>query len=91
LDVVAVRGKSDPITIYEQLGTKGAVEHCRPVVTAYETAFSAYLAGTFERAVALLEENASDPPSGALMERCKAFLKTPPAADWRGIYIWPSE
>jgi adenylate cyclase len=37
LDVVAVKGKSDPITIYELLGTKGALEHCRQVVSAYET------------------------------------------------------
>jgi hypothetical protein len=36
LDVVAVKGKSDPITIYELLGTKGALEHCRQVVSAYE-------------------------------------------------------
>jgi adenylate cyclase len=42
LDVVAVKGKSDPITIYELLGTKGALEHCRQVVSTYESAFSAY-------------------------------------------------
>ena len=54
---------------------------------AYETAFSAYTAGNFERALAVLQENASDPPSTVLIERCKAFLQVPPPADWRGIYI----
>ena len=49
LDVVALRGKSDPITIYELVGTKGALEHYREVVFAYESAFSAYAAGDFER------------------------------------------
>jgi PAS domain S-box-containing protein len=91
LDVVAVKGKSDPITIHELLGTKGVLEHCGQAVSAYEAAFSAYAAGNFERAVAVLHENASDPPSRVLMERCKAFLKAPPPADWRGIYIWTSE
>jgi adenylate cyclase len=91
LDVVAVKGKSDPITIYELLGTKGALEHCRQVVFAYETAFSAYAAGNFERALALLQENASDPPSTVLIERCMAFLQVPPSDNWRGIYISSSK
>jgi PAS domain S-box-containing protein len=91
LDVVAVKGKSDPITIYELLGTKGALEHCRRVVSTYESAFSAYAAGKFESALAVLQENASDPPSTVLIERCKAFLQVPPPADWRGIYISASK
>ncbi len=91
LDVVAVKGKSAPITIYELLGTKGALEHCQQVVSAYETAFSAYAAGNFDRALAVLQENASDPPSTVLIERCKTFLQVPPPANWRGIYISASK
>ena len=91
LDVVAVKGKSDPITIYELLGTKGVLEHSHEVVSAYETAFSAYAAGDFERALSALQENASDPPSTVLIERCKAFLQVPPPADWHGIYISASK
>jgi PAS domain S-box-containing protein len=91
LDVVAVKGKSDPITIYELLGTKGALEQCRQVVSAYETAFTAFAAGNFERAIGVLQGNASDPPSAVLIERCKAFLQVPPPADWRGIYISASK
>ena len=91
LDVVAVKGKSAPITIYELLGMKGALEHCRQVVSTYETAFSAYAAGKFENALTVLQENVSDPPSTVLIERCKAFLQVPPPADWRGIYISASK
>jgi PAS domain S-box-containing protein len=91
LDVVAVKGKSNPITIYELLGTKGALDHCRGAVSAYETAFKEYLAGNFESALVLLRENTGDPPSSVLVERCKAFLKEPPAEDWGGIYVWASE
>ena len=40
-----------------------------------------------ERALAVLQENANDPPSTVLTERCKAFLQAPPLAGWRGIYI----
>ena len=61
------------------------------MIFAYETAFSAYAAGDFERALAILQENTSDPPSAVLIERCKAFLQVPPPADWRGIYTSASK
>ncbi|MGB7793040.1 MAG: adenylate/guanylate cyclase domain-containing protein [Terrimicrobiaceae bacterium] len=91
LDVVAVKGKSDPITIYELLGTKGALDGCRRAVSAYETAFSAYAAGNFEIALDTLRENAGDAPSIVLIERCKALIRTPPPPGWRGIYIAASK
>jgi adenylate cyclase len=91
LDVVAVKGKSDSITIYELLGTKGALERCRQVVSAYESAFSAYAAGNFESALDALRENAGDAPSIMLIERCKALIRVPPPPGWRGIYIAASK
>jgi adenylate cyclase len=87
LDVVAVKGKNDPITIYELLGAKGAKEHCREIVSAYETAFAEYAARDFERAIAILQEQSGDPPSAVLIERCMAFLEAPPPADWHGVHI----
>ena len=87
LDIVAVKGKTEPITIYELLGTKGSAEERRPAVNAYESAFSAYERRDFKRALALLQDHASDPPSARLMERCQAFLAAPPPRDWRGVYI----
>jgi adenylate cyclase len=87
LDVVAVKGKSDAITMYELLGTKGASGECREIVAAYETAFAAYAAKDFERALTILREYASDPPSAVLIERCNTFLQTPPPPDWQGVYV----
>jgi adenylate cyclase len=91
LDIVAVKGKSEPIKIYELLGTKDAFEHYGKVISAYETAFSAYAAGDFEHALAVLQENVSDPPSTVLIERCNTFLQVPPPASWHGIYISASK
>jgi adenylate cyclase len=87
LDVVAVKGKSDAITIYELLGTKGEANERREIVTAYETAFAAYAARDFKRALAVLQDNRSDAPSAVLIERCTAFLQSPPSPDWRGVYV----
>jgi adenylate cyclase len=87
LDVVAVKGKSDAITIYEVLGNKGEAKDHREIVAAYEAAFAAYAARDFERALAVLENNRSDAPSAVLIDRCTAFLQSPPPPDWRGVYI----
>ncbi|HEY5704192.1 MAG TPA: adenylate/guanylate cyclase domain-containing protein [Terrimicrobiaceae bacterium] len=91
LDVVAVKGKSDPITIYELLGAKGAKAQRQEMVDAYETAFAAYAARDFEAALNILREHESDPPSAVLVERCAAFLKAPPPPDWHGVYVAASK
>ena len=87
LDVVAVRGKSDAIAIYEVLGNKGEAEGDREIVTAYEAAFAAYAARDFKKALAVLENNRSDAPSAVLIDRCTAFLQSPPPPDWHGVYV----
>jgi adenylate cyclase len=91
LDIVEVKGKTEPITIYELLGSKGCSEKSPQVVTAYEAAFSAYVAQDFKQALDILEEHLSDPPSAVLTARCKTFLQAPPPRDWRGIYISTSK
>ena len=63
LDIVAVKGKSEPITIYELLGTKGDAEERREIVSAYESAFAAYAARDFEKALTVLQEYANDRPA----------------------------
>ncbi len=87
LDWVAVKGKADAIKIYELLGTKGEGHEMHETVAAYETAFEAYAARDFDRAVTILEQNAGDAPSNILIKRCRAFQQTPPPEDWRGVYV----
>ncbi len=86
LDWVAVKGKTDAIKIYELLGMKGEGTAMNETVMAYEMAFEAYVAGEFDKAIAILEPHAADAPSAILVERCRAFQQTPPPADWRGVY-----
>ncbi len=87
LDLVAVKGKTDAIKIYELLGQKGAGSAMRETVKAYEAALEAYSARNFEEAIALLSQNDNDPPSGILLNRCRAFLEAPPPMDWQGIHV----
>jgi adenylate cyclase len=88
LDIVAVRGKSKPIKVYELLGATQSGADKRELVKTYETAFAAYLARDFGRAVELLSPNQSDAPSSVLRQRCETFLHTPPPADWQGVHIF---
>ena len=87
LDWVAVKGKTGAIKIYELLGEKNGAGELRETVAAYETAFDAYVARNFEKAIAILEQNNSDPPSTILLDRCRVFQKAPPPADWQGVHV----
>ena len=73
LDIVAVKGKSEAIEIYELLGEKGEAGAAHGCVAAYEEAFSAFTRRDFTRALAILERWKEDGPSVALAERCRAF------------------
>ncbi|MET0223433.1 MAG: hypothetical protein ABW346_03555, partial [Terrimicrobium sp.] len=87
LDIVAVRGKSKAIKVYELLGASQTVADKREFVKTYETAFAAYLARDFAGAVEILSRNESDRPSIVLRQRCETFLHAPPPADWQGVHI----
>jgi len=87
LDWVAVKGKTDAIKIYELLDEKNRADELRETVAAYEAAFEAYVARNFEEAIAILEQNDSDPPTAVLLNRCREFQKAPPPADWSGVHV----
>jgi adenylate cyclase len=87
LDIVAVKGKTAAIRIYELLGKKGQAQDRSGLTAAYEAAFAAYLARDFAKALALLQPHEGDGPSAVLCERCRAFLQVPPPADWQGVYV----
>jgi len=87
LDLVAVKGKTGAIKIYELLGEKNTTGHLREKIVAYEAAFDAYVMRDFAQAIAILEQNNGDPPSIVLLNRCLEFQKVPPPADWHGVHV----
>ena len=87
LDLVAVKGKSKPIAIFELLGAKAHFKKPE-FVDVYESAFESYLARDFSRASSLLRtQTKHDAPSNVLYQRCLAFEENQPAADWNGVFI----
>jgi len=75
LDLVAVKGKTDAVRIYELLGQKGAGSAMRETVKAYEAAFEAYVARNFGEAIAILAQNQNDPPSAVFSIVAVRFKK----------------
>ena len=92
LDLVRVKGKDQPVKIYELMSLKATAS---PEQTA--------LAGDFQRALleyrgrkldsahqgfeAILGRFPLDGPAKLYLERCEALSKNPPPVDWDGVYI----
>ena len=91
LDIVVLKGKQKPSTLFELLGEADSVDQARlRRAQQYESAFEAYLERRFDEAVStlgkLLAEDADDVAARLLLKRCGAFLNSPPADDWDGVY-----
>lgn len=91
LDVVAVKGKQQPVEIYELLGRRGPEQVPRPHVAAYEAALDAYLARRFAAAAELLDAQVGDPPSRFLAARCRDLLRDVPGPDWTGVRVFTTK
>lgn len=92
LDVVAVKGKSIPVRIYELLCERGQLDPARArFIADYEEALASYFDRRFSAAAAqfarLVEQDPSDRPSAILHSRCQRYLAEPPPADWQGEYV----
>ncbi len=90
VDLVRVAGKHLASRIYELVGLQGAVPAARlEVLELYADALALYRVRRFAEAkdvlVKALELQADDGPSLHLVERCVAFLQSPPPADWDGV------
>jgi len=93
LDRLIVKGKSEPVTVYEVLGRAGEVaEEAVARVAEFERALGLHDARKFKDALAIFERlAASDPPSKVYAERCRLYLSAPPPKDWQGEFALKSK
>jgi adenylate cyclase len=87
IDRVAVKGKHEPVRVYELLGTLADSADTLEAMRGYEQALAAYVARDFRGALGLLTSRSDDPPSRVLADRCSAMLAHPPPGDWNGVYV----
>jgi len=86
LDKIRVKGKNDPVTIYEIFTTDDIKNK---FVEKFESALNDYFAGNFIKAANIfssVEEDFQDKTSKMFMLRCQEYHKSPPAEDWGGIH-----
>jgi adenylate cyclase len=92
LDRVAVKGKHEPVDVYELVGARALATNEVRTATRYEEALRAYFARDFRRARTLLVDLvADDGPSRVLDGRCMAMLADPPPLEWDGVYAATSK
>jgi adenylate cyclase len=88
LDRLIVKGKTEPIVVFEVVGRRGEVsEEVLARLAGFERALGLHDARDFAQALSIFRKLASaDPPSRVYAERCEAYLATPPPIGWQGEF-----
>ncbi|MGZ6014429.1 MAG: CHASE2 domain-containing protein [Phenylobacterium sp.] len=88
LDRLVVKGKTEPITVYEVVGRRGEVaDEVLARLAKFDEGLALHDAREFTAARALFLKLApDDPPSAVYAERCETYSETPPPADWQGEF-----
>ena len=91
LDSVRVKGKLQPVTIYELLGYGTLHEPQQEFVNAFNKGLDAYKERQWSQAITFFREASQiepdDTPSTMYIERCTEYLKNPPPEDWDGVFV----
>ena len=90
LDLVRVKGKTEPIAIFEPLGVRGEISDRQSAeVAKYHEALAAYRAQEWRKAAELLENltvNSDALLYTVYMDRIARFERSPPPAGWDGVF-----
>ncbi len=86
IDLVRVKGKQQPVAIYEPLRR---ADEADPELQQWRQALEHYRRQEFtaaQRELAILNRKAPQPLYQLYLERCTEFLKVPPPAEWDGCH-----
>jgi class 3 adenylate cyclase len=91
IDLIAVKGKTDPIRVFELLALKGKLDPERARVREpFERGLEAYRKQDWNAAVEQFrrchETLPGDGPSTVYLERVEMLAKTPPEPGWDGVW-----
>jgi adenylate cyclase len=90
LDLVRVKGKREPVHVYELLALAPGTPELGAFVERFRLGLAAYAARRWEEATArFLEADrlcGGDPASRRYVERCEAMRRAPPGPEWDGVY-----
>ncbi|MBU0673527.1 MAG: adenylate/guanylate cyclase domain-containing protein [Proteobacteria bacterium] len=91
LDRVKVKGKNEPVAIFQPLMRNKESEVLCQVATQ---ALHLYFAGKFTEAAELFQQLATeyrDPVAPIFVDRCLLYRQNPPSTDWDGVHVLESK
>lgn len=91
LDVIRVKGKTKPTTVYELISTIGdkKAEEAMENMDFYFQGLELYRHRSFESALDYFKrsyEKLKDYPSKVYIQRCEFYLSNPPDENWDGVF-----
>ncbi|HTZ95066.1 MAG TPA: adenylate/guanylate cyclase domain-containing protein [Terriglobales bacterium] len=95
VDKIRVKGKSQPVTIYELMGPMSELPRHQALLTKFNQALAAYRTQDWRSAAGtlgeLLAEFPDDGPTQILLQRSIEFMEAAPEPDWDGVYVMKSK
>jgi adenylate cyclase len=95
LDRIRVKGKHQPVKIYELLAVAAEKPTYESLLTPFEYAMTAYLGQNWREAAArfgeLLAIYPEDGPTRVFLQRALEFLEEAPESNWDGVYVMKSK
>ncbi|MFH0774950.1 MAG: CHASE2 domain-containing protein [bacterium] len=92
LDVIRVKGKLKPVTIYEPLGLIGEVDTEKiRLINIFLSGLMLYRAKRWKEAAKIFESILSDGPARMYYTRCQDYIAMPPRDDWDGVYTYKTK
>ncbi len=91
LDFIKVKGKNEPVRIYEILQTKAAAtDKLFEIKDLFERGLAFYRKQAWDKAEAMFHEcneKYQDMPSVVFLDRIAHFKKDPPPKNWDGVFV----
>jgi len=95
LDRIRVKGKLQPVTIYELLDTAEKRDHYDSLLESFAGAMKAYRSQNWDEAVnrfaALLAAYPDDGPTQIFLQRAREFREHAPEPGWDGVHVMKSK
>ena len=91
LDLIRVRGKRQPVTVYELLGLAEDSDRHADLISRFEDGLEAYRRCQWEAAIEIFHgvarDHPQDGPTHIFLSRCRALLEHPPEGVWDGVFV----
>jgi len=93
IDLIRVKGKAEPVRIFEVLGRSddGLPDEITSIIEHYSAGLESYRLRKWEDGIKAfqqaLEVKPDDGPSLTYLKRCEGYSDVPPPDDWDGVYV----